>query len=77
MTSVDSNFLCGRPHGTKPLPIHTHPLEPELRTDVRNGWPLTFQNHRIHHQLNFNSVLKPTTSDHNILSNVLNGFLDI
>src|SRR6218665_292742 len=31
MTSVDSNFnfLCGRPHGLDPLPVHMRPPEPD------------------------------------------------
>ena|SRR6218665_2568793 len=31
MTSVDSNFnfLCGRPHGAGPSPIHMRPPEPD------------------------------------------------
>ena len=46
MTSVDSNFnfLCGRPHGAGPPPVHMRPPEPDplpsLRVDVINGWPL-------------------------------------
>ena len=48
MTSVDYNFnfLCGRPHGSWPLPIHMRPPEPDpspLRVDVINGWPLCLQ----------------------------------
>src|SRR6218665_1752605 len=43
MTSVDSslNFLCGRPHGglTPPL-VHMRPLQPDIRVDVINVWPL-------------------------------------
>jgi len=31
MMSVGYNFLCGRPHGADPLPLHV---------DVINGWPL-------------------------------------
>ena len=30
MTSVDSNFLCGRPHGAgPPPPVHMRPPEPD------------------------------------------------
>jgi len=42
MTSVGSNFLCGRPHGAYTLPVRMRPSEPEpllLRVDVINGWP--------------------------------------
>jgi len=28
MTSVGSNFLCGRPHGAGPYPVRMRPLEP-------------------------------------------------
>src|SRR6218665_3421681 len=43
MTSVGSNFLCGRPHGAYPPPptgVHLSLIPSTLRVDVINGWPL-------------------------------------
>jgi len=41
MTSVGSNFLCGRPHGAYPLPVRRRSPEPNLlplHVNVINGW---------------------------------------
>jgi len=42
MTSVGSNFLCGRPHGADPSHVRMRPHEPDpLHVNVINGWPLS------------------------------------
>ena len=42
MTSLDSNFLCGRPHGANPSPRPREPEPNPLCVDVINGWPQGF-----------------------------------
>jgi len=34
MTSVGSNFLCGRPHGADPSHIPNRPTQPDLSPSV-------------------------------------------
>ena len=38
MTSVGSNFLCGRPPGGAPSPVRTRPPEPDTPTCGRHKW---------------------------------------
>ena len=44
MTSVGSNFLCGRLLGTDPpLPVRIHlSLTSHIHVDVMNEWPLNW-----------------------------------